>query len=78
VIDYLDRQVDLVQEGFDCVLRLGPIRDELIARPLGRCCAWSTLPVTPTWRAMASLGARKMRDYSHWLGRVRTDSCDFR
>ena len=31
-----DRQVDLVQEGFDCVLRLGPIKDEtLIARPLG-------------------------------------------
>ncbi len=32
-----DRQVDLVQEGFDCVLRLGPISDEtLIARPLGQ------------------------------------------
>ncbi len=31
-----DRHVDLVQEGFDCVLRLGPIADEtLIARPLG-------------------------------------------
>ena len=31
-----DRQVDLVQEGFDCVLRLGPIGDEtLVARPLG-------------------------------------------
>jgi DNA-binding transcriptional LysR family regulator len=31
-----DRQVDLVQEGFDCVLRLGLMRDEtLIARPLG-------------------------------------------
>ncbi|CAN7206874.1 LysR family transcriptional regulator [Phyllobacterium sp. LjRoot231] len=31
-----DRQVDLVQEGFDCVLRLGAIGDEtLIARPLG-------------------------------------------
>src|ERR1700704_5693098 len=29
-----DRQVDLVQEGFDCVLRLGPVGDEtLIARP---------------------------------------------
>ena len=32
-----DRQVDLAQEGFDCVLRLGPIADEtLIARPLGK------------------------------------------
>jgi DNA-binding transcriptional LysR family regulator len=31
-----DRQVDLVQEAFDCVLRLGLIGDEaLIARPLG-------------------------------------------
>src|SRR6201992_1025873 len=32
-----DRQVDLVQEGFDCVLRLGPIGGEtLVARPLGK------------------------------------------
>lgn len=32
-----DRRVDLVQEGFDCVIRLGPIIDEtLIARPLGK------------------------------------------
>jgi DNA-binding transcriptional LysR family regulator len=32
-----DRQVDLVQEGFDCVLRLGPIGDgTLIARALGK------------------------------------------
>lgn len=32
-----DRRVDLVQEGFDCVVRLGPIVDEtLVARPLGK------------------------------------------
>ncbi|WP_409076386.1 LysR family transcriptional regulator (plasmid) [Pantoea sp. C3] len=31
-----DRRVDLVLEGFDCVVRLGPVVDEtLIARPLG-------------------------------------------
>lgn len=32
-----DRHVDLVQEGFDCVIRFGPIMDEtLVARPLGQ------------------------------------------
>jgi len=32
-----DRRVDLVQEGFDCVLRVGALQDaELVARPQGR------------------------------------------
>lgn len=32
-----DRRVDLVQEGFDCVIRLGPIIDDsLVARSLGK------------------------------------------
>ncbi|AEG50160.1 transcriptional regulator, LysR family [Sphingobium chlorophenolicum L-1] len=32
-----DRQVDLVQEGFDCVLRIGPVGDEtLVALPVGK------------------------------------------
>lgn len=35
-ISTTDRHVDLVQEGFDCVLRIGALADaELIARPLG-------------------------------------------
>lgn len=32
-----DRRVDLVREGYDCVLRVGPVHaDQLIARPLGQ------------------------------------------
>lgn len=32
-----DRRVDLVREGFDCVLRVGPLSDSsLVARPLGQ------------------------------------------
>lgn len=32
-----DRRVDLVQEGFDCVIRLGSVVDDtLIARPMGK------------------------------------------
>jgi len=35
-ISTTDRRVDLVQEGFDCVLRVGPLTDaDLVARPLG-------------------------------------------
>ena len=69
-----DSQVDLlIQEGFDCVLRLGPIRDDtLVARPLRACCARPTLPVPPIWRAMASLDRWKIssvRDIGQFIFR---------
>lgn len=36
-ISTTDRHVDLVQEGFDCVLRIGALGDsDLVARPLGQ------------------------------------------
>lgn len=37
MIGVSDRQVDLVQEGVDCVIRTGELTDStLVARPLGR------------------------------------------
>ena len=36
-ISTTDQRVDVVREGFDCVLRIGPLTDsELIAKPLGQ------------------------------------------
>jgi len=36
-ISCTDRRVDLVEEGFDCVLRIGAVHDPmLVARPVGR------------------------------------------
>lgn len=35
-ISATDRRVDVVREGFDCVIRMGPLEDSsLVARPLG-------------------------------------------
>ena len=54
-----DRQVDLVQEGFDCVLRLGPVGDEtLIARPLGLLRMVNAASPAYLARYSTTLGAR--------------------
>ncbi|BBN57337.1 hypothetical protein TRE132_54620 [Pseudomonas chlororaphis subsp. aurantiaca] len=48
-----DRLVDIVDEGFDAILRTGEIQDQrLIARPWRRCVG-SQWPPRSTWRAMA-------------------------
>jgi DNA-binding transcriptional LysR family regulator len=58
-----DRQVDLVQEGFDCVLRLGPIGDEtLIARPLGKLRMVNA--ASPAYLARYG-GPRSLEDLEH-------------
>lgn len=48
-----DRRVDVVQEGFDCVVRIGPLADtDLIARTLG-ALEMCNLASPPIWSATA-------------------------
>ena len=69
-----DRQVDLVNEGFDAVVRVGTLQDSgLIARPLGRMRmvnvaspAYLAAHGTPT--SLADLDAHAMIHYSTTLG----------
>lgn len=71
-----DRQVDLVEEGFDCVLRIGAIGDDsLIARPVGRLsmvnAASSTYLAqygTPKTLADLKLQQHRTIHYSRTLG----------
>jgi DNA-binding transcriptional LysR family regulator len=65
-----DRRVDVVKEGFDCIVRLGRLDDSsLIARPLGRfsmvnCASPDYLARFGTPRSLADLGSHRLVDYA--------------
>lgn len=69
-----DRLVDPVQEGFDCVLRAGVLRDTpLIGRPLGRltvinCASPGYLRRYGTPRTLADLEGHRLIHYAPTLG----------
>lgn len=69
-----DRRVDVVREGFDCVLRVGALTDSsLIARPLGRyklvnCASPSYLAAHGRLRNEADLARHQLVHYSLLLG----------
>jgi DNA-binding transcriptional LysR family regulator len=69
-----DRKVDLIREGFDCVLRVGTLDDpNLIARPLGRltlvnCASPAYLASFGTPRALEDLGTHRLIHYVNTLG----------
>jgi len=69
-----DRRVDLVREGFDCVLRIGPLYDSsLIARPLGHlsivnCASPSYLKTYGTPRTLDDLASHRLIHYVTTLG----------
>ncbi|WP_458071217.1 LysR family transcriptional regulator [Rhodanobacter sp. BL-MT-08] len=69
-----DRLVDLVREGFDCVLRVGPLVDSsLVARPLGafriiNCASPAYLERHGTPRTLDDLATHQLVHYVSTLG----------
>jgi len=69
-----DRRVDLVREGFDCVLRVGRLEDSaLVARPLGQlvqlnCASPAYLATHGTPRTLADLAQHRLVHYVPTLG----------
>lgn len=73
-ISTTDRRVDLVQEGFDCVLRVGALGDsELVARPLGELAMRNVaspgyLRANGMPRTLADLAGHRVIHYAAKLG----------
>jgi DNA-binding transcriptional LysR family regulator len=69
-----DRLVDLIQEGFDCVLRVGTPRDpHLVVRPVGgltiiNCASAEYLRRCGTPRTIADLAEHRLIDYVTTFG----------
>ncbi len=77
-----DRRVDLIREGFDCVLRVGSLSDStLIARPLGAfqvitCASPAYLRAYGTPRTPDDLSRHQLIHYVPTLG-ARPDDFEF-
>ncbi|WP_460421787.1 LysR family transcriptional regulator [Pseudomonas sp. ZL2] len=73
-ISCTDRQVDLLREGFDCVLRIGVLSDlNLVARPLGslrmvNCASPAYLARFGTPTSLADLPDHQLIHYVRQLG----------
>jgi DNA-binding transcriptional LysR family regulator len=69
-----DRRVDLVREGFDCVIRVGTLEDlDLVAVPLGamrvvNCAAPTYLAEYGTPRKLADLSKHRLVHYASNFG----------
>ena len=69
-----DRRVDLVREGFDCVIRVGPVAEPgLVARPLGQvrvatCASPAYLARLGTPHTLQDLATHELVHYVSTLG----------
>jgi DNA-binding transcriptional LysR family regulator len=79
-ISTTDRRVDLVQEGFDCVLRVGPLADaELVARPLGvlAMCNVASPAYLHTHGTPATLADLAVHRIVHYAAKLGTQGAGF-
>lgn len=73
-ISSTERRVDLVREGFDCVLRAGPVQDaSLVTRPLAamrmaNCASPVYLQAHGTPHTLADLASHQLVHYASTLG----------
>lgn len=78
-----DRRVDVVHEGFDCVIRIGPLADStLVARPLGvlrqiNCASPAYLACYGTPLSLADLAGHRLIHYAPILG-GKTEGFEYR
>jgi DNA-binding transcriptional LysR family regulator len=78
-----DRRVDLVGEGFDCVLRVGPLGDSsLVARPLGQlpllnCASPAYVAEFGSPQSVQDLASHRLIHYLPGLG-ARTSGFEYR
>lgn len=70
-----ERRVDLIREGFDCVVRAGALSDQpgLIARPIGHlaminCCSRAYLAARGTPQTLADLPVHSLVHFASTLG----------
>ncbi|MFJ4349163.1 LysR family transcriptional regulator [Pseudomonas sp. NPDC089401] len=73
-ISCTDRQVDLLREGFDCVMRIGALSDlDVVARPVGRlsmrnCASPAYLARHGVPQCLEDLGSHRLVHYVRTLG----------
>ena len=73
-ISCTDRQVDLLREGFDCVMRIGALSDlDVVARPVGRlsmrnCASPAYLERHGVPRSLEDLDSHRLVHYVRNLG----------
>ena len=76
-----DRRVDIVREGVDCVIRIGPLPDsDLVARPIGmmKMCNLASPAYIRQYGEPLSLGDLSLHRIIHYASNLRNEDAGLR